>query len=652
MNKNPTEQRPDALEADVRRALVETLYASTLSLVIGAVAGAVMSGTIAIYSQNIFIYISSIFITFTGFFRTISLHMFRKYRQHENINSYYWERLYEIGAWVYSGLLGINALLTILLTSNVMLHLIAFSLTVGYGSGIAGRNAGRPNIAIAQILLSGVPTAIALFAFGHPIYVVLGLSTVGMIASTINITLQTHQGVRTAFVEKHEKAELAAQYQQLASIDPLTGLENRVMLARYLKSALLTKAPDDKRKLGVFWIDMDHFKEINDTLGHAVGDRVLREVAKRLKAVVGCEGQASRFGGDEFVLVMPVLDENAAAHTADCIVNLLGVPYTDEQFNLDISGSVGVAVEPDGSIDDATLIQNADIALYEAKAAGRQGYAVFDRTMVEHLVKQREMQSDLKRAFQDNQFAILYQPIVNIATREVVAYEALLRWHHPLYGEISPTIFIPIAEQIKMIEPLTQFVIETACAVAHDWPDSIKLNVNISPSMLGNRMLARIVHAALLNSGLPPHRLCLEITESVLLEDNVNALIMLKEFQKMGITLSLDDFGTGYSSLSYVCKYSFNSLKIDRSFICDLKRSSESRAVIDAVIGLGLALDLGIVAEGIETEESCADVEAAGCRYAQGYLFGRPEPAERVYHLDFGAAQTSSATPQRLKLVR
>lgn len=643
----------ETLEGDVRRALVETLYASMTSLVMGAFVGALMSGAIAYYSQNSYLTIWSGIIALTGLMRIFSFWRFRKDKLAGGNDNHYWERLYEIGAWVFSGLLGINTLLTIMLTPNVMLHMVACSLTAGYATGIAGRNAGRPKIAIAQVILSGTPTTIALFYVHQPIYTILGLSNIALIAASINITLQTYHGVRLAFVEKHEKAELAVRYQLLANTDPLTGLDNRLMLARYLKFALANKDPHDKRKIGVFWIDLDHFKEINDTLGHAVGDKVLQEIARRLKTVVGSEGQASRFGGDEFVLVMPVHDERAAAHTAEYIVNMLGVPYTDEHYNLDISGSVGVSIEPDGVIDDATLIQNADIALYEAKSAGRHGFAIFDKMMIDHLVKQREMQADLKRAFNGDQFKILYQPIVDIRTREVVSYEALMRWNHPIYGEISPSIFIPIAEQIKMIESLTQYVMDTACKVAATWPEHIKINVNVSPSMLSSRMLARTIQSSLLNSGLSPRRLCLEITESVLLEDNVNALIMLKEFQKMGITLSLDDFGTGYSSLSYVCKYSFNSLKIDRSFISDLKRSSESRAVIDAVIGLGQALELSIVAEGIETEENRADVEAAGCRFAQGYLFGRPEPADRVYHL---VPESDDTTPtplqQRLKLVR
>ncbi len=642
----------EALEADVRRALVETLYASILSLVMGAFVGAVMSGTIAYYSRNPYLLACSITIALTGALRIFGFWRFRANRTAGNTNSHYWERIYEVGAWIYSGLLGVNVLMTIMLVPNVVLHMVACSLTAGYAVAIAGRNAGRPNIAITQVILSGVPTTIALFYIHNPIYVVLGLSNIALIAASINIVLLTYNGVRTAFVEKHEKAQLAIRYQLLANTDPLTGLDNRLMLSRYLKFALANKEPNERRKIGVFWIDLDHFKEINDTLGHAVGDKVLQEIAKRLKTVVGNEGQASRFGGDEFVLVLPVHDEKAAAHTAEYIVNMLGVPYTDEQYSLDISGSVGVAIEPEGSIDDAALIQNADIALYEAKSSGRHGYAIFDKMMIDHLVKQREMQADLKRAFSTDQFRILYQPIVDIQTREVVSYEALMRWSHPIYGEISPTIFIPIAEQIKMIEPLTQLVMETACKAAATWPDHIKININVSPSMLSTRMLARIIQTSLLNSGLAARRLCLEITESVLLEDNINALIMLKEFQKMGITLSLDDFGTGYSSLSYVCKYSFNSLKIDRSFVSDLKRSSESRAVIDAVIGLGAALDLHIVAEGIETEENRADVEAAGCRYAQGYLFGRPEPADRLYHLVQAEDATLTPTQQRLKLVR
>ncbi len=623
----------DLLSADVYRALVETLYTSMSSLVMGAFVGAMMTGAMAYYSNIKYLYYCFFITVIIGVVRIASFVFYKRKIDTSIISAKMWERAYEVGAWAYSFLIGISAFLTIILSSDLHTHILAASITAGYTAGIAGRNAGRPNIAYAQVILAALPPAVGFFVLLTPINILLGIGHISGILASIVITNQTYRGVVMAFTEKYQKAELAERYLLLANSDPLTGLDNRLKLTHHLQNALDGLASGRGRSIAVFWIDLDFFKEINDTLGHAIGDKVLCETARRLQGLVNTNGHVARFGGDEFVLVIDVASIDVASALAESVVKLLTTPFADGQHHFDVSGSVGVSLTSSAQCDHQLLLQQADIALYEAKAAGRRGYAVFDHLMSERLQKQREMREDFKRALADNQFEVYYQPIVDIKTHEPVSYEALVRWHHPIYGTISPSVFIPIAESLKLIEPLTRWVVETACKTAATWPETIRLNVNISPSLLKGRSLAQILHTALLNSGLRPRQLCLEITETVLIDENVNAIVMLREFRRMGITLSLDDFGTGYSSLSYVCKYAFNSLKIDRSFVTDVERSSESRAVVDAIMGLGKALNLTIVAEGIETEVDRLYMEQAGCRYAQGYLFGRPEPAHRIYHV-------------------
>ena len=637
------------LEDDVYRALVETLFTSTTSLALGALVGSVASGCIAYISDNVILRYCTAITIIIGIVRIVSFKIYNKKSSVGQISYKNWENIYEYGAWLYAFVLGINGFFTLILTNNTILYMMAATLNVGYTAGIASRNAGRPKIALGQVLLCTLPLTLGFLARGDFSNTFMGCMLLLGMLTFINISKQTYNGVLLAFIEKHEKSELASQYEILAKTDALTGLQNRLTLTNKLEFDLAHSASNDPRAISVFWIDLDKFKEINDNLGHSAGDFILKEVALRLKNIAGSEGYVARFGGDEFVIVMRCLNPLAACIIADKVVAMLAIPVSYKHTSLDISGSVGVAISniKESMVSEA-LIQNADIAMYEAKKNGRNRYAIFDVSMSEHLVKRREMEADIKKALGANQFEILYQPIVDIRTAEVVSYEALLRWHHPVHGTISPSIFIPVAEDINLIEPITMWVIETACKTAKSWPENIKLNVNISPTLLKTRNIVSLIHTSLVNSGLRARQLCLEITESLLIDDNVNAYVMLKEFKRLGISLALDDFGTGYSSLSYVCKYSFDTLKIDQSFTSNLTRHPESRAVIDAVVGLSNSLKIGIVAEGIETEDDRLIVEQAGCNYAQGYLFGRPQPAHLIYHL----TQTQADVVRPLKRVR
>jgi len=636
------------LQKDVHRALVGLLYTSLSSLVMGAFVGIMMSGCIAYYSGNWVLVGCTIIIGIVSALRIVSFVIFRRTSATTN-SVQFWEHLYEAGAWLFALMLGIDAFLTLLLSSNMALAMVGAALTAGYSTGIAGRNAGRPKIALGQVMLSAFPPALGFFILGDVISLVMSLCYLALIVASVNITLQTYKGVLTAFIEKHEKAQLADKYQTLANTDTLTGLFNRFNFVSKLEDAIRLGVAD-QTLLAVFWIDLDNFKEINDSLGHPVGDIVLNEIAARLRNEIGTEGHIARFGGDEFVICMPVKNIFMASIIAEKLINLLSQPLVNDQFILDLSASIGVALASPGEHNQKSLLQNADLALYEAKSSGKGNYAMFNQAMVDKLVKNREMQADLRSALHGEQFELFYQPIVNIDSGEVHSYEALLRWHHPTLGTISPSVFIPIAESIKGIDQITQWVLTRACKDACEWPENILLNVNISPTLLKGRSLVPMVHSALLSSGLAAKRLCLEITETLLIDDNVNAMVMLKEFQRLGITLSLDDFGTGYSSLSYVCQYAFDSLKIDKSFVNELPKNAQSCAVIDAVIGLGKSIGLKIVAEGIETEEQCQYLTRVGCKFAQGYLFGRPQPMATLYHLTERADKKNTTTKGALRL--
>jgi diguanylate cyclase (GGDEF)-like protein len=614
---------------EVRRSLVETLFASPTSLAVGAVAGTACSTAIALASDDPWLAAMAIAIGLTGGLRVAHAIFFHRVGEQTACESARSETIYEIGAWFYALLLGVMTLVTLLRSDNALFHLLAGVLTTGYAAGICGRNAGRPVIAIGQLALASAPVSIGLFSSPDPLRWVLGFVNCAFIIGMIDITLQTYSAVLKAMSATHEQKRLTARFERLARYDTMTGLENRGAFQERLH-AEAAQAIASGEKLAVLWVDLDKFKEINDSLGHPTGDRVLCTVARHLSSVVDGRGSVARFGGDEFVLLARGKKDGFAEDLAREVMRGLSLPMIIDGVSLQVTGSVGAAVAPEHGTEGDVLLQHADMALYHAKANGRNDFCLFETSMEQQFLELRSLEAALRVAIEKGELEVYYQPIVDLASGKITCCEALLRWHHPELGMVSPSKFIPIAESTGLISPISHWVLAQACAAAAQWPETVSIAVNISPALLRDLHLSHMILSSLYTSGLAARRLELEITETVLLEDNAQANSLIREFQKIGLKLSIDDFGTGYSSLTYLKKYRFDKIKIDTSFIADVTRSKEARAIIHALVGLAAELDMEIVAEGIETETQLGYVTGARCTAAQGFFLGRPVPEEVI----------------------
>ncbi|HKS86083.1 MAG TPA: EAL domain-containing protein [Pseudolabrys sp.] len=434
--------------------------------------------------------------------------------------------------------------------------------------------------------------------------------------------LATHEDI----TERQRSEERIAH---MARHDALTDLPNRVLLLEQLNHEI--KRVKRGECLAVLCLDLDHFKSVNDALGHHIGDELLKLVGERLR---GCTREldiVARMGGDEFAIIMTQMEQAADAATlSKRIRDSVIKPYQIEGHQIVTDISIGISVAPMDAVESAELLRNADMALYDAKGDGRGTFRFFEPEMNTRMKVRRELEMDLRRALASEQFELHYQPLVVLETNEVNGFEALLRWHHPTRGLVSPADFIPIAEETGLIVPLGEWVLKAACTEAVDWPGHIKVAVNLSPAQLNSRNLVGMVTDALEESGMPPHRLQLEITETVLLQNTFTTLATLHELRKMGVQIALDDFGTGYSSLSYLRSFPFDKIKIDRSFIQDLANGAEPLAIVNAVAGLAKCLNMTSTAEGVETRQQMEVLQSIGCTEMQGYLFSHARPAHEI----------------------
>ncbi|MFL6843710.1 MAG: putative bifunctional diguanylate cyclase/phosphodiesterase [Allosphingosinicella sp.] len=609
---------------EVRRSLVETLFVSATSLGAGAVAGAACSTAVALASGDPWLTVMAVAIALTGALRLAHAAFFHRVDTLDARESARSETVYEIGAWAYALLLGLNALLTLILSDNALYHMLAAVLTTGYAAGICGRNAGRPVIAIGQLALASAPMSVGLFMSEDPLRWVLGGVNCAFIIGMVDVTLQTYSAVLKAMTATQEQKRLTERFERLARFDAMTGLENRGSFQERLQVELAAVNDGQAGELAVLWIDLDRFKEINDSLGHPVGDRVLCTVARQLASIIDGRGSVARFGGDEFVLLARGDKPYFAEELAREVMRGLSVPIGIEGASIHVTGSIGGAVAPGHGTEADLLLQHADMALYHAKANGRNDFCLFETSMHDEFHQKRKLEGALKEAIEKGELEVYYQPIVDLKTNKISCCEALLRWHHPELGMVSPGTFIPLAESTGLISPISHWVLYEACAAASKWPEDVSVAVNMSPAVLKDLHLSHMILSALYRSGLAARRLELEITESVLLEENAQSNSLIREFQRIGLKLSIDDFGTGYSSLTYLKKYRFDKIKIDTSFIADVTKSREARAIIHALVGLAAELDMEIVAEGIETETQLGYVTGARCTAAQGFFLGRP----------------------------
>jgi diguanylate cyclase (GGDEF)-like protein len=426
-----------------------------------------------------------------------------------------------------------------------------------------------------------------------------------------------------------ERIRAEKQIAHLAHYDALTDLPNRTLFRQYLGRELeRTKRGE---QLAVLYIDIDEFKDINDSLGHRVGDELLKAVASSLRGCVRETDFVARLGGDEFAVIQSgVTQPNDVLELVGRIYQSLRQPRDCLGHQVATDASIGIAMAPDDGDDLDQLLKNADLAMYGAKADGRRTYRFFEPAMDARVKARRMLELDLRQAIADGAFELHYQPLVNLLSNKVVGCEALLRWNHPVRGMVSPAEFIPIAEETGLICQLGDWVLATACTEAAGWPPGIRVAVNVSPVQFRSHAFELKVAKALATTGLPAARLELEITEAVLIRDDEAALATLRHLGALGVRIALDDFGTGYSSLSYLQRFPFNKIKIDRCFIDAIAESEGSSAIVQAVIGIAMARNMTTTAEGVETEQQKDMLRSLGCTEMQGFLFSRAQPATAI----------------------
>ncbi|UDF04605.1 bifunctional diguanylate cyclase/phosphodiesterase [Asticcacaulis sp. AND118] len=436
--------------------------------------------------------------------------------------------------------------------------------------------------------------------------------------------------ILTLGIDLTEQKEAEARIAQLAHYDPLTGLGNRTLYSHEIDQALC-RVQRHGHRIALHCLDLDRFKTVNDSFGHLAGDALLRQVGDRLKLCVRKGDFIARMGGDEFAIIQNIERPEDASYLAERLLEIMKAPFDINGMRLEAGVSVGIALAPEDAADANNLLSRADLALYRVKSEGRSGWCFYHAEM-DAVVQQRlEMEHELRAALAADQFELHFQPLLNLDSGEVVSFEALLRWHHPVRGMVSPGEFIPVAEDSGLIGPIGDWVLREACRRAVLWPTPWRVAVNISPLQFRHGSLPDLVKSALKASGLDPRRLELEITESVLLADEKHNLKVLNTVRDMGVRIAMDDFGTGYSSLSYLRAFPFDKIKIDQSFVRDLPHDQNALSIIRAITDMAEALGVHITAEGVETEAQMDALKAMKCREAQGYLIGRPAAAIEAY---------------------
>ena len=612
----------DAMNEQVRRTLVSSLYTQPSSLAIGAFNGILVSLAAAWFVQDAVFTAVAVAMTVAALVRVALAFAINPDNARHSTDKL--ELTYEIGAFAYAGLFGLLAGMAIVMGAGAGVEVLLVGHAMCYGTGISARNAGRPVIALGQMVLCFAPIGIGGAIAATPAYLVMAatipFAMLAMVAITSNTFLTIYQSIAHAQASR----TMATKMERLARTDVVTGLANRAGLNHALVQAIMNVPRE--RQIALFWLDLDRFKEVNDLLGHQTGDRVLAKTADRLQSVVPAGSTVSRFGGDEFVIVSEVDDRSACEALAVRILDELHRPMEFDRERLEVGCSIGIALMPEDGEDADTLLQHADLALYDAKMGGRGRSRFFDPSMTRDLANRREIEAELRAAIQRDELSIFFQPIVDLQTGKIRTFEALVRWFHPVKGELRPDQFIPVAEETGVIVTLGNWITKQAAKACAGWPEDVTVAVNLSPLQIKAPGAALGIMAALREAGLAPHRLELEITESVLVDDNSATERFIGDLSAKGVRFAMDDFGTGYSSLGYINKYPFSKIKVDRSFVSGPDIGRKTQAIIHAVAELGSQLDMEIVAEGLEKAEQVESVRAAGCTLGQGYYFSRAVP--------------------------
>ena len=534
-----------------------------------------------------------------------------------------WELGALLGAWGFAALVGLTGAYTLTIHPGTDVEILISCCVMGYIAGISSRNASRPLVTIGQISFTCVPFTLALLWRADIVHVSLAMFIGVLYVSTIVIC-------RTVFDNIVSRHDAFRKIEVLAQRDALTKLWNRAAFLHLLEQHLATIA-GTRNSLALIAIDLDRFKDINDTLGHPAGDVVLKEAADRIASAVRPGDEISRIGGDEFLIMLADVDPAEADATARRILAEFSNPFTIKMTHNVCGASIGYAIAPtDGSTLDA-LLRNADLALYEAKKRGRAQIVAYTPAL-SHLYDSRvALEHDLQFALPNGELEIEYQPIVDPRSGRAICCEALLRWNHPELGRIAPSVFIPIAEATGLIVPIGTWILTCACAEATRWNSDIKVAVNLSPVQFRRgREIVDIVMNALTETGLAASRLDLEITETVLIDDSATTLTILEELRGKDVGVSLDDFGTGFASLAYLNDFPFSKIKIDRKFSQNIDQSPRTTAIIKGIAQTTRDLKIELVAEGVETEVQLERMRNFGINAIQGYLFSKPLPAAQL----------------------
>jgi len=610
-----------AADDRARAILVTTLYTQPSSLAIGALCGILTSATAAVESGNREITIAAWVMSAIALLRVASATVLPRWMANK---PHVLEIIYELGAFSYSIMAGLIAALTFFHPVPGPVRTLMVGNAIAYSVGIAARNAGRPAIAIGQLALALLPVIVAAGMQKDLASRLLSGTLFLVLPAMMSITLNVFRTLRDSIASAETSQRLAEKMQHLARTDIVTGLLNRAGLNHHLVERLV--AIPEGNKLAILWLDLDRFKEINDTLGHQVGDRCLVEVAARLRRSAPMGAGIGRFGGDEFIIAFEATPETDIKGIADSILSDILRPLRIDDDRLEIGCSIGIAVLPEHGTDLEAVLQGADLALNHAKLNGRKQIVCFNPSMTRDLIRRKEIEAELRLALQRDELSVHFQPLIDLETGRIRAFEALVRWFHPEKGELRPDEFIPVAEESGAIITLGNWITAKAARVAADWPDDVTLAVNLSPLQIRAPGAALGILNALREAKLPPNRLELEITETTLLDHSPNTSAFINELAGAGVRFALDDFGTGYSSLGYLDRYPFKKIKIDRSFISGLSAGTTSHAIICAVAAMGKSLGMEIVAEGLETLEQVQAVRDTGCTLGQGWYFSRAVP--------------------------
>ncbi len=606
----------------VRRVLVKTLYRQPAALAVASLCGLLSASFAAFASGQALLLLGSLVmgVIIVGRMATIT----RAAVNDESVSARILERNFLVGAYSYALTLGIVTALSLALKIAGPLQLLMIVNGLGYAIGTCARNAARPRIAIGQLGLALLPVSCAALYLGTGAHLLLALTVALVFLIMTSLTLNLFSVLRDSATAAQTSADHAGQMQRLAMTDSVTGLSNRAGLDHALTEALAEQVDD--RTFALLWIDLDRFKQVNDQHGHPTGDRVLAEIAQRLRDAVPLSAAVSRCGGDEFIIFTQIDSREHGEDLARVLIDQVALPLLIDRDLLEVQASIGIAFLPDDADDGETLIRRADLALYHAKVNGRGRYCCYSPVMSREQVQRREIERDLRAAIGRDELSVFFQPILDLETGRIRAFEALVRWFHPKKGELLPGEFIPIAEETGLIVTLGNWITAQAAKACASWPDDIKLSVNLSPMQIRAPGAALGIMAALREAGLAPSRLELEVTESLFVQDNPATTHFITELSAAGVHFALDDFGTGSSSLSLIHSYPFNTIKVDRSFVSGALVGQKSDAIIRALAELGANLQIEIVAEGLETREQVENVRRAGCTLGQGFYFSRAVP--------------------------